>query len=138
MGQSGSKLLASKGAKGGMRLPRTSQPPAAKTREQILGEEEAKDDDEEESKQLSANLKRFLNPQQHTTMTGMKPATTNTNVEALRQRQARDSLTRLESQQITKLLRDLGHGVTVEQAARDYKLDAKTVHTLHSFLTPVT
>ncbi|KAJ2488784.1 hypothetical protein IWW37_004537 [Coemansia sp. RSA 2050] len=135
MGQPGSKLLASKSVRGGMRLPRASQPPAVKTREQILGEEEAKEE-EEESKQMSANLRRFLNPQQHTT-TGMKPATDNTNAEALRQRQARDSLSRLESQQITKLLRDLGHGVTVEQAAKDYKLDAKTVHTLHTFLDPV-
>ncbi|KAJ2826426.1 hypothetical protein GGI24_002919 [Coemansia furcata] len=133
MGQSGSKLLARGSAKGsGMRLPRTSQPPPVKTREEMLGEDSGQEDD-----QLSANLKRFLNPRQHTTMTGMAPAADNTNVQALRRRMAGDAQSRLESQQISKLLRDLGQGLAVETVARDYKLDAATARALQTFLTPV-
>ncbi|KAJ2059454.1 hypothetical protein GGI17_004398 [Coemansia sp. S146] len=137
MGQSGSKTLARKTLKGGMRLPRTSQPPAAKTREEILGEDPVKED-EDNGGQMAANLKRFLNPRQHTTMTGMAPAKDNTNVQALRQRQACDAVSRVESQQISKLLRDLGSGMAVEQVAGDYKLDVATARSLQTFLTPVT
>ncbi|KAJ2749159.1 hypothetical protein GGH94_006280 [Coemansia aciculifera] len=138
MGQSGSKTLARKTLKGGMRLPRTSQPPAAKTREEILGEDAVAKEDEDNGGQMAANLKRFLNPRQHTTMTGMAPAKDNTNVQALRQRQACDAGSRVESQQISKLLRDLGSGMAVERVAGDYKLDVATARSLHAFLTPVT
>ncbi|KAJ2454605.1 hypothetical protein GGF42_003571, partial [Coemansia sp. RSA 2424] len=76
---------------------------------------------------LESNLKRFLSPREHTTMTGMKPATDNTNVQALRQRQAGGgSAGRIESQQITGLLRDLAQGAAVEKVALDYKLDVDT------------
>ncbi|KAJ2258058.1 hypothetical protein GGI13_000715 [Coemansia sp. RSA 455] len=139
MGQSGSKTLARKTLKGGMRLPRTSQPPAVKTREEILGEEDSAVQEEDSGGQvMAANLKRFLNPKQHTTMTGMAPAKDNTNVQALRQRQACDAANRIESQQISKLLRDLGSGLAVEQVAKDYKLDVATARSLQTFLTPVT
>ncbi|KAJ2425506.1 hypothetical protein GGF41_002399 [Coemansia sp. RSA 2531] len=138
MGQSGSKTLARKTLKGGMRLPRTSQPPAVNTREEILGEDSAAQEEDSGGQMMAANLKRFLNPKQHTTMTGMAPAKDNTNVQALRQRQACDAANRIESQQISKLLRDLGSGLAVEQVAKDYKLDVATARSLQSFLTPVT
>ncbi|KAJ2629898.1 hypothetical protein GGF44_004177 [Coemansia sp. RSA 1694] len=86
---------------------------------------------------LESNLKRFLSPREHTTMTGMKPAADNTNVQALRQRQAGDGAGRVESQQITGLLRDLAQGVAVEKVALDYKLDVGTVRSLQTFLCPV-
>ncbi|KAJ2322901.1 hypothetical protein GGI00_005789 [Coemansia sp. RSA 2681] len=151
MGQAGSKSAKTAArrttAAGGgskLRLPRTAQTPASertaelKTREEMLGEDPQSNDPQFKDTLLESNLKRFLSPREHTTMTGMKPATDNTNVQALRQRQAGGgSAGRIESQQITGLLRDLAQGAAVEKVALDYKLDVGTVRSLQTFLCPV-
>ncbi|KAJ2900211.1 hypothetical protein GGI21_004035 [Coemansia aciculifera] len=146
MGQPGSKAVrrttTAVGSGSGLRLPRTPQgatTAAPKTREEILHESssEASEEDSKDS-QLEANLKHFLSPRQHTTtMAGMAPAADNANVQALRQRQARGDLMRVESQLITKMLHELKQGAAVERVADDYKLDVGTVRSLQAFLCPV-
>ncbi|KAJ2741558.1 hypothetical protein GGI20_005108 [Coemansia sp. BCRC 34301] len=132
MGQAASNAVRRTGGSK-LRLPRTTQavPGSAKTREEMLNEEDAGKD-----RQLEANLKSFLSPRQHTTMTGMTPAADNTNVRALRQRQA-GAQGRVESQHVTGLLRDLARGAEVERVAAERKLDVATVRSLYAFLRPV-